>query len=211
MVSNPPQGEEKFEYYKTLIGLIAESWEHHDGLITAVSYLEEINSSFYSDRRRNLLIWNRETRAFIRQLRATIRGENEYTTRLDKQILALEVCRMKLWSPSSTINDVADLDEIQQLQNAHTSPPMARQICSQLLANNGRSVFAHTCAEVMICALDAGVFDRWAERCAVLEKHMGTLSYLRGLGLLDWSSIILGWEDLAKQTRAVTMEKNSKI
>ena len=208
-LNRPPQTEEeKNNFYDIVTGSLAGAGAQHDGQITSVMFLEQLNGSFHADRRRNLLKWNRGTRSFVRQLRAAINGDNEYTVRIEKYLLSLEYCRMQLWSPKSSIADVADFEEFQQLQIAHGNPPWARQICDRLLTDNGISVFAEICAEIMICALDSRVSDLWAERCAALEKHMGTLAHLRQLKsiLLDWPGIILAWEDLARQTWDATIK-----
>jgi hypothetical protein len=203
----PANKEETVELLASLAALISEAGKYHEAMIVSIIASEEIEGSTYTDRRRNLLIWNRGTRDFVCKLRSLIDEENEYTAALDKDLLALELCRMKLWSPKNGIDNVADFDEFAELETARDTPQMSRQICTRLLADDGSSIFARCCAKIMICAFDCSVLQGWAERRDALTKHIETLSRFQILNIPpDWTTCIMQWAHLAEQARGLIVQ-----
>jgi hypothetical protein len=199
----PSSDEERAKLFMSLTNLISDAGNFHKTMIASVVASEEINGSSYIDRRKSLLIWNREMRNFMRQFQALLSVEYEigHTVRLHKDQIAFELCRMMLWSPQSDVHSVADSNEYAALQNARNTPLICRQICCQLLADDRSSIFSRCCAEIMICALDSNEDLGGTERCKVLTKHMETLSSLRSFDIPDWTATLDEWIMFATQTR----------
>lgn len=199
----PSTDEERAKLFMSLTNLISDAGNFHKEMIVSVVASEEINGCIYADRRKSLLMWNREMRKFVCQFQAllSVENENSHTVRLHKEELAFEACRMMLWSPQSDIHSVADSNEFDALRNARNTPFTCRQIFSQLLADDRSSIFSKCCAEIMICALDSNEAAGGAERCGVLTKHLDTLSSLRSYDIPDWTAPLDEWIMFAIQTR----------
>lgn len=200
----PANEQQRVEAIVSIKDLISELEEYHRDMIVSVFALEEINGTNHTDRKKRLLVWNREMRKFIRQFQEKLnnRTDSAYVASLDNNLIAFERARMKLWPPNSEVHDVADYDEVTELENARSTTN--RDICNKILEDTGASIFAWCCAHIMISAMDSAVPEGWEERCNRLAVVMELLLTLQGpQNVPDWIALLARWREVASQTRDI--------
>lgn len=211
MACTPKDNREADMLIVSIARLLSKAAEvAHHGMIVAVLASEDINATCYSNKRKRLLKWNRGTREFTRSLQNHLiqapRAINMHMPSLDRILIALERSRMMLWSPSSELQDVADYEEFTKIQNARNNPQMSRDICYQMQADHGCSIFARCCSEIMLCGLDSADAARWTERHDVLERHIETLSKFRSQSRPGWLPALAEWAKLALDTKQMLIQ-----
>jgi hypothetical protein len=158
-----------------LIRLIEAATSNHELMITATVSQEGMDQINFVDRRRNLLVWNRGTRIFVKELTKHIALRLPGFS-ISKEILRLEKCRLFLISPAdASINGSPDAQEIFAIKEAfrdlNTPAIMAgptakddmRMACKALVDEPGSSLFAGYVAGIIIACLKQDESENWDE------------------------------------------------
>ncbi|TVY91478.1 hypothetical protein LAWI1_G004476 [Lachnellula willkommii] len=122
--------------------------EYHLAAAQALPASEETDGTIYTDRRENLLRWNKGVRVFIRKLTGSSDGE-EFRT--------LEYVRMLLSDPETTPSEAVEMSSLQQATDLYTSGQLAAclQACTDLAADTECSLFVEAAARVLAAMLQA--------------------------------------------------------
>jgi hypothetical protein len=163
-------------------------------MIAGIFSLENTNGLTYTDRRANLLAWNRGTRAFIRKL---IEADAQGNLNLDADRLRMEQCRMALWNPSDVTTQTGnEFLEIQILQHARQALNtgdinQCRDFCTKLLREDWKSLFAEYAAKSILFTLDQDVYEGWSERYSGLQKALITLGSMKAFAPDYWKDGVM--------------------
>jgi len=158
-----------------LIGLIGAATSNHELMVTATVSQEGLDQIEFADRRRNLLVWNRGTRIFIKELSKHIALRLPGFS-VSKDILRLEQCRLFLFSPAdASMTGSPDAQEIFAIKEAFRdlnnptiiAGPNAkndmRMACKALVDEPGASLFAGYVAGIIIACLKQDETENWDE------------------------------------------------
>ena len=120
--------------------------EYHLAAAQALLVSEETDGSIYTDRRENLLRWNKGVRVFIRKLTSSSDGE-EFRT--------LEYVRMLLSDPLTTNSEAVEINRLQQAVDLCLNDQKAAclQACTALVADTECSLFVEAAARVLAATL----------------------------------------------------------
>ena len=135
--------------------------EAHQTMIIRMLEAEGVNEAIYTERRRDLINWNRGTRIFVKEFIKGLQSHgNLGDTTADQDILhreaiCIEICRMMLCSPDGNgTTDQVELAEVAALQKAQTEFNCADfagciAACAQLVQLDASSLFADACAHLL--------------------------------------------------------------
>jgi len=204
--TNQPQDNQKIHIFQSMLNLVRQIRENHEIMVSSIPSLEEVSGSFFGARRKDLLAWNRGTRIFLSRLQTISRNipDPQVSKSLEEDALALEICRMRLWSPDGKLLDTIDAQELIEVQRARSSlaPADCRTICSNILVQTGCSITARCCTQIMLAAFNAGVAQGWEIQCAALQRIVDQLAHLRWASSYAWKEFQVGdngWEDLGSK------------
>jgi hypothetical protein len=163
-------------------------------MIAGIMSQEAANDAIFSNRRKSLLAWNKGTRSFIRQL---IRADAQSSLSLGAEELRMEQCRMALWNPNDeNTRSGNDWLEITILQNARQALrdnhlDQCKHLCTHLLGEDWRSVFAECAARTILFAVSKDVREGWADRFMDLQKITSILESLRAGAPAYWKNEVV--------------------
>lgn len=195
------------DIFDSIVNLVRRVRVNHEVMIAATSSLEEISGTKYTDRRSELLAWNRGMRSFVQEMSKTP-PDQSHTMTLFEEKTALELCRMHLWSPEDPIQDVYDFTEMVGLTRARDSPvhglnvQQCRALCESLIAAPNCSMIVECCAQILLTALDQGDARGWGERNGALQQNVELLRALRWGSGSEWRAFLDSWMELAEQIGA---------
>jgi hypothetical protein len=194
---------ERAELIVSMTRSIAQAAYHHQYMVSSTVSGEQASGSIAKDRRDRLLAWNRGSRIFTCELiSCCLPGTDDNSIHSLQDILVgLEMCRMKLYSPINGPHDSADFAEYGEIIFAKNTPLLRRLMCNKILLDNGSSMFAKCCANIMICALDADVEDGWQNRRLLLTMNIALLKRFKSPNVKDWIPPLDEWEQYALQER----------
>lgn len=147
--------------------------EYHLAAAQALLASEETDGTMYTDRRENLLRWNKGVRVFIRKLTSSSDGE-EFRT--------LEYVRMLLSDPDTTPSEAVEIRSLQQATHLYTSGQLAAclQACTALVADTECSLFVEAAARVLAAMLDPAVRPNVEDRAVDLHYGYNRLAMILG-------------------------------
>lgn len=193
-----------------MVNCLVEAREKHEIIIATLHSLQAISGVTYTDRIKELLSWNRGTRTFLRELCRTIQPPSppEIRYALNELNIQLELCRMKLWDPTSCLDGCVDHNEVAMLQNAYNvlrssgnNSAACKDICKRLLAANDCPVTIQNCAYILLGLLDARQPRDWQANYERVEGCIVTLRALRW-GSTGWTAFLNTWEALGQEALA---------
>jgi hypothetical protein len=213
------QPQRKWQIFASIMNMIRQASENHDIMVASTSSLEAINGTSYTDRRKDLLAWNRGTRAFMQRMLEISRmsPDQSHTVLLNEDLHKLERCRMHLWYPDSPIKDVPDYVEIEQLMRARhanvqgISIQECRDLCQTIRSVPGCSMTVQCCAEIILAGTLIGEPQGWEDRLAELQNNKQLLNSLRWGSGNGWWPTLESWVDLAKQIIASMNAQTAKM
>lgn len=205
--------EEQIELITNMARLSSEAAYFHQSMIASVLSSEQASGTIHQERRQSLLLWNRSCRQFMNELLSCCNPNTDRNNieKLEHDLVGLETCRMRLWSPIFGPHATDDSREHAELIFAHTTKALRRKVCNKILGDARRSIFARCCAEIMICALDAEVFDGWQQRRDQLTKHVTTITKLVEQNITDWIDPLNEWGNIALQTRELIVQRHQAV
>ncbi|CZR68810.1 uncharacterized protein PAC_18710 [Phialocephala subalpina] len=173
-----------------LLSRIRKAIDNHQVMIASILSVENIAGVVYYNRRNNLLIWNRGTRAFLRELART---PSTAVANFDQQLLELERARMYLFSPNDPASGLdTDNAEMQLLQLADTQAQqdqrnLCLQTCQSTVANLDTVTEIATIATILLFFdVLKDVSDNWAIRKQKLQDALPKLEYLIPAATHPW-------------------------
>lgn len=182
------------QVYLAIFNSTQQAITSHERMIAGIMSQEATNDAIFSDRRKRLLAWNKGTRSFIRQL---IRADAQNSLSLGAEELRMEQCRMALWNPNDeNTRSGNDWLEITILQNARqvlrdNHPDQCKHLCTHLLGEDWRSVFAECAARTILFAVSKDVREGWADRFMDLQKITSILESLRAGAPAYWKNEVV--------------------
>jgi hypothetical protein len=192
-VTNATQNRNTPDYvrhvYLTILHCTQQAITNHERMIAGIISLEQTNGVPYTDRRANLLAWNRGTRLFIQNL---VQSDAQGNINVNAEQLRMENCRMALWNPKDvTTQKGSEYLEIQILQHARRALNTGdrgecRRLCTRLLQEDWRSIFGQCMAGTILFALDKDVRMGWTERLANLQKVLGVVVSMKAAAPEYW-------------------------
>ena len=119
---------------------------YHLAAAKALLESEAIDRTVYTDRRENLLRWNKGVRVYIRELTGSSNsGEFE----------DLEYARMLLSDPATTLSETPELQKLQQTSDLYDAGQFGDclQACTSIINDSSSSLFAEAAARIIAAAL----------------------------------------------------------
>jgi hypothetical protein len=191
--------------FRSLVSLMAQIRENHEIMVASTPSLEEINGVIYTDRRKDLLAWNRGTRIFIKRLQGTSKSvaDPTYHAMLGIDLIQLERCRMNLWYPGCGIQDVFDHYEIETLMRARNAPGCGlsiqdcKNICTALLNDAKTSPTVTYCARMILLATEPAEAEGLQRAYQWLQQVITQFAALRWGAGSGWKGFLETWEAFA--------------
>ncbi|ESZ90980.1 hypothetical protein SBOR_8643 [Sclerotinia borealis F-4128] len=195
-----------------LVELVSIIVRNHEQIISILfgtgPYVQPRMGTPSEQRRRTLLSWNRCISIFIKDCRAQQSINEHHATRLAENATALEICRMRLFTPIITPESIHTGPDFQELalllriqQSAAGEAVQCWDQCMQLRAIDGCSLFATFCANFAIFSLYARREQSVADREKILgmfRQEYERFVKLRGRAPRSWAQIFMVWVEFAQ-------------
>ncbi|KAI9642678.1 hypothetical protein NHQ30_008409 [Ciborinia camelliae] len=206
--------EEKVEYLEQLVDLVSTIVRNHEKTLDVLFVVHTVPQPNLAgvpneQRRRTLLSWNRGTRIFVSECRSEQLITQEQATRLAEEAIALEICRMRLFTPdiaTEVIRDGPDFHELalliqlRRLLNEDIDNQSADRRM-QLSRIEGRSLFSTLCLRFIEIALFPRGEITSEERAAFVREAQGdhrVFKILRLRAPKSWEVMFNIWEEVAR-------------
>jgi len=186
-----------------LIQFVGAAVDNHELMINAILTLENTDQVKFADRRKNLLVWNRGTRIFVKEL-----SSHSSTAHLgfsaDEPTMRLEKSRLLLLSPEdASATGSPDAQETLAIQEAHhalsnpaiTNDPVAKQKllmdCQAWINEEGCSILGRCVAKIVTAFLHKDVAAARLNADKILAFSEGVPP--------PWKKEINIWETVARE------------